>query len=332
MEDLITGFADQLTLALQIGVNSRFKENKTEVRNIVISGMGGSGIGGNIVAQLCKDTLAVPIAVVKGYSIPAYVNKNTLFIASSYSGNTEETCACLNEAINKEATVCVVTSGGKVLEISKQIDSERIIIPGGTNCPRANVGLSFVALLFVLNKYNLISDDFIDQIKLGTLLIEDQKDALVAKAKQIAKFLKSKMPIIYTSDILYPVALRLQQQINENAKQIAHTNVFSELNHNELVGWSASKEMFSNSCLIYIKSDLCHNSIINRMEICEDIFKEKCSEIIKIEAKGASLLQEYIYLIHMVDWISYFLALENEVDPFPVEKIDYLKSQLAQSS
>jgi glucose/mannose-6-phosphate isomerase len=328
MEELIRGFADQLTLAIQIGVNSSFKENRTEVRNVVISGMGGSGIGGNVVSQLCKETLAVPIEVVKGYSIPAYVNKNTLFIASSYSGDTEETCECLKEAIKKQAIVCVVTSGGKILEISKEIDSQRIIIPGGTNCPRANLGLSFVSLLFVLNKYDLISNDFIEQVQNGISLIESDKDVIISKSKQIARKLKSKLPIVYSDDVFYPVALRFQQQINENSKEIAHINVFPEMNHNEIVGWSASKKMFSNRCLIYVENRFAHKSIVDRMRICEDIFKENCDEIIKIEAKGGSLLEEYIYLFHLVDWISYFLALENNVDPFPVEKIDYLKSKL----
>jgi len=329
MKNLIDGFAEQLRLAVQIGMDAKVNNNNVEIRNIVIAGMGGSGIGGDIVSFLVKASLNVPIEVVRGYNIPNYVNQNTLFIASSYSGDTEETCECMDKAIEKRATICVVTSGGNLLEKSKNVGTERIIIPGGTSCPRANVGLSFVALLFVIYKFDLISNEFIEQIKKGATLIDEDKDELVFRAKQLSKSLKSKLPIIYSDDVFYPVALRFQQQLNENSKQLTHINVFPEMNHNELVGWSAPNEAFIDMGLVFIKNKFSHPSVVKRMEICKDIFEEKCDSIIEVFGKGDSILEQYIYLFHLADWASYFIAIENDVDPFPVEKIDYLKSKLA---
>jgi glucose/mannose-6-phosphate isomerase len=329
MEDLINGFAEQLRLAIRIGVDVSIDKPDLEIRNVVIAGMGGSGIGGDIVMSLNRDYLKVPIEVVKAYSIPNYVNKNTLFIASSYSGNTEETNSCLKEAIAKNAIISVITSGGKILERADEVEASKLIIPGEVNCPRAHVGLSFISLLFTLNKFSLISDYFIKQIENGASLIEQDKDILVARAKELAMSIKSKLPIIYSDEAFYPVALRLQQQINENSKKIAHINVFPEMNHNELVGWADDKSNFDSLILIYLKNKFIHPLVAKRMEICKDVFREKIDGLIEIDGKGDSLLEQYIYLFHLIDWTSYFIAIENETDPFPVDNIDYLKSKLA---
>jgi len=331
MKKLIEGFADQLRLAIEIGLKSSFKNDNAEIRNIVIMGMGGSGTGADIVAGLNKDNLKIPLEVVKSYTLPKYVDKYTLFIASSYSGNTEETCICLKNAIDKGANICIISGGGEIKRIAEEQNLNCISIPGDANCPRASVGLSFVSLLFVLYKYELIADGFIDEIESAAKLLEREQADIILKSQKIAKILKSKSPIIYSDDTFQPIALRFQQQINENSKQLAHINVFPEMNHNELVGWSAPVDMFSNRCLIYVQNHTAHDSIKKRMEICREIFKEKCENIIDIESKGSSLLEGYVYLIHFADWISYYLALENDVDPFPVEKIDYLKSRLVET-
>ena len=328
MEELIEGFDDQLEQIIEIGNPSQVVKNNFEIRNIVISGMGASGIVGNIVSQLFKDSLKVPLEIVKGYDMPGYINDHTLFIASSYSGNTEEALVCLNEAVERKAIACVVTSGGSILDKANELGLEKFVIPARTDCPRANVGSSFTALMFMLYKYSMISNDFVLELRKGISLIRTEKDAILKRAKSIAKRLKKRSVIIYSDNAYSPIALRLQQQLNENAKQIVHKNIFPEMTHNEIVGWSSPKKYFSNTILISIKNKSAHKSVQKRMEICETIFKEKCDHIIDLETEGESLLINYVYFIHLVDWISYFVAFENDVDPFAVKHIDYVKKQL----
>jgi len=325
----IEGFTRQLSDALKIGQSLDLDRPGSDIRNIVIAGMGGSGIGANLVASLTFGRIPIPITVCKSYNIPQFVSPHTLFIACSYSGDAEETVAALNKALLKRAQVIAVSSGGKLLDICREYNLHYIQLPGGSNSPRAMLAFNMIALLYVLYHTNLIGAAFIKETENAIEFLDRGEKGIQSEAELIAKKLKGKLPVIYCDNRLNAMALRFQQQLNENAKQLAHINTFPEMNHNELVGWRFPEPLMPMLQPIYLYSDHDHERVEKRMEICRSIFERKSNPIIDVVAEGASLLEQYFYLIHLTDWISLYLAKENGVDPDPIEAIDYLKTELA---
>lgn len=328
MKKLIEGFTQQLTHALRIGQAVDMMRQGTDIRNVLITGMGGSGIGANLVESLTFGRVPIPITVCKGYNIPQFVSPHTLFIACSYSGNTEETLAAIEKAMLKRAHIICITSGGKMLELAKEYNFFYVQIPDNIPSQRASIGYMIVSLLYALYHTNLIGAAFIKETENAVEYLDRGEKAIQSEAEIIAKKLKGKLPFIYCDGRLHAMATRFQQQLNENAKQIAHVNTFPEMNHNELVGWRFPENILSQAQVVYLYSDHDHQRVEKRLEICREIFEKKSSSIIDIVAEGASLLEQYYYLIHLTDWISYFLAKENQVDPDAVEAIDFLKSEL----
>ncbi len=329
MKKLIEGFTRQLGEALRIGQAVDMVRQGSDIRNVLITGMGGSGIGANLVESLTFGRIPIPIAVCKGYNIPQFVSPHTLFIACSYSGDTEEILAAIQKAMLKRAHIICITSGGKMLDLAKEYNFFYIRIPDGYSSPRAMIGYMIVSLLFALYHNNLIGAAFIKETENSIEYLDRGEKAIQAEAELIAKKLRGKIPFIYCDARLQAMATRFQQQLNENAKQLAHTNNFPEMNHNEIVGWRFPENMLSNIQVIYLYSDHDHERVEKRMEICREIFEKRSGTIIDIVAEGASLLEQYYYLIHLTDWISYFLAKENQVDPDAIETVDFLKGELA---
>lgn len=324
----IEGFTRQLSDALKIGQSMDLDRPGSDIRNIVIAGMGGSGIVANLVESLTFGRIPIPITICKSYNIPQFVSPHTLFIACSYRGNTEETIAALNKALLKRAQVIAVSSGGKILEICKEYNLFYIQLPSGSNSPRQMLGFNLLALLYVLYHTNLIGAAFIKETENAIEFLDRGEKGIQNEAEIIAKKLKGKLPVIYCDNRLYAMALRFQQQLNENAKQLAHVNTFPEMNHNELSGWRHPESLIPILQPIYMYSDHDHERVEKRMEICREIFEKKSNPIIDIIGEGASLLEQYYYLIHLTDWISFYLAKENGVEPDDTEPINYLRKEL----
>lgn len=329
MKKLIEGFTRQLADALKIGQAVDFARPGSDIRNIMITGMGGSGIAANLVESLTFGRVPIPITVCKGYNIPQFVSPHTLFIACSYGGDTEETLSAANKALLKRAHIICIASGGKLLDLAKEYNLFYLQIPNGTGPARAQIGYIIISLLFTLYHTNLIGAAFIKESENSIEYLDRGEKAIQAEAELIAKKLRGKLPIIYCDGRLMAMALRFQNQLNENAKQLAHVNTFPEMNHNEIVGWQFPEPVLQQSQVIYLYSDHDHDRVEKRMEICRTVFERRSNPIIDIVAEGASLLEQYYYLIHLTDWISYFLAKENQIDPDPVEVIAYLKEELA---
>jgi glucose/mannose-6-phosphate isomerase len=328
MKKLIEGFTLQLAQALKIGQSVDLVRPGSDIRNIHITGMGGSGIGANLVESLTFGRVPIPITVSKGYNIPQFISPHTLFIACSYSGETEETLASIHKAMLKRAHIICITSGGKMLELAKEYNLFWIQIPAGSKSPRANIGYLMISLMYALYHTNLIGAAFMKETENAIEYLDRGEKAIQSEAELIAKKLRGKLPIIYCDERLRAMATRFQNQINENAKQLAHINTFPEMNHNEIVGWQFPETVLQQAQVIYLYSDHDHERVEKRMEICRDIFEKKSNPIIDIVAEGASLLEQYYYLIHLTDWISYFLARENGVDVDSVEAEEFIKGEL----
>jgi glucose/mannose-6-phosphate isomerase len=329
MKKLIEGFTQQLAHALKIGQAVDLVRPGSDIRNILITGMGGSGIGANLVESLTFGRVPIPITVSKSYNIPQFVSPHTLFIACSYGGDTEETLATVHKGMLKRAHIICITSGGKLLEMAKEYNLFYIQIPAtGSNGPRVHLGYTLISLLSALYHTNLIGAAFIKETENAIEYLDRGEKAIQSEAELIAKKLRGKLPVIYCDERLKAMAIRFQNQINENAKQMAHVNTFPEMNYNEIEGWRFPENILPQLQVVYLYSDHDHERVEKRMEICRDIFEKKSNPIIDIVAEGASLLEQYYYLIHLTDWISYYLAKENGVDPDSEEAVDFVKGEL----
>jgi len=326
MQRLIEQFPHQLQKAIEIGKNQQITQPNHTIHNVVIAGLGGSGIGGNLVESIVSPHLQVPIIVCKNYDIPAFVGKHTLFIASSFSGSTEETLIALSQA--SDAKIACVSSGGKLIEIAKEKGYDFVQIPSEAPCPRAFLGYSFVQILFLLKNYGLLQHNFEGDLERSVSFLQEKKDLIHLEAKKLAENFYKKFPIIYADTRLGAVITRFQQQINENAKQLCHTHLFPEMNHNELVGWQLESEHYKNIAVLLVKTAYDHPRTRLRMEICEPIFEKKTDKVFSLYAEGDSFIEQVLFLIHIFDWASYYLAEKNGVDAFPVDIITHLKNEL----
>ncbi len=325
MKNHLEGFIKQLDVAYEIGKVANFSSVPKNISSVLICGIGGSGIGGTITSKAIADACKVPVITCNDYHIPAFVNENTLIIASSYSGNTEETLSVVKAGIAKGAHLCAITSGGELKTICEEIGANYIEIPGG-NPPRTCLGFSLTEQIFALNKYGLIDGGLIDDLKAASNLLKVENSNIKAQAKTVALALNGKIPVLYSSDKFEPVAIRFRQQLNENSKMLCWHNKFPEMNHNEIVGWS--KENKDLAVLLFRnKEDFYRNQA--RMDFTVGLIKQHAASVTQVYSKGDSYLERALYFIYLTDWSSLYLAEANNVDPMAIKSIDALKAHLA---
>ncbi|HEU4716650.1 MAG TPA: bifunctional phosphoglucose/phosphomannose isomerase [Bacteroidia bacterium] len=325
MKNLISNFAAQLATATEIAGHTVLTASPEEIRNVVICGMGGSGIGGNIAAELAAPGSPVPITVVKDYFLPGFVNENTLFIASSYSGDTEETIHALEEATRKNAHIVCITSGGQVRAIAERSGLDLFLIPSGLP-PRAALGYSLTQLLCALEFHRIIPGSYQKQINGAILLLSQEENNIIRSAKESALVLKDRIAVIYGTAGMESVALRFRQQINENSKALCWHHVFPELNHNEIQGWRIENEQLA---VVIFRNGNDYIRTAKRIDVTAGILEHYSTPIIEIFSKGDSPLARTLYLIHWGDWVSYFIAEFKGLDTMDISVIRYLKSELA---
>ncbi|MBK9335223.1 MAG: bifunctional phosphoglucose/phosphomannose isomerase [Lewinellaceae bacterium] len=326
MDSMIARFPEQLAEALQIAESVSLKKHTSPIRTVLVSGLGGSGIGGNFVQDLVGAECKAPILVNKGYDAPRWANKHTLAICSSYSGNTEETLNVFEQLRATGAKIVCVTSGGKLLELAKQHGFDFVQVPGGWSSPRACLGYSIVAQLAVLRGAKLISSRIFRQVEAGRkLIVRDQAD-IQKRAQKLAGFLADKTPVLYSADTSEAVAVRWRQQINENAKMLCWHHVLPEMNHNELVGWRTERP---DVAVIWLRNRADNERTAVRMNIIKEIIEHFSGASIEVFSKGKSAAENMLYLVHLGDWMSFHLARVRQVDPVEIKVIEYLKNELA---
>lgn len=333
---VMEGFHSQLKQAFDIGSGIDIKLDVTGIQNIIITGLGGSAIGGDLLRSYLQYEINLPIQVNRNYYLPAYAGKNTLVICSSYSGDTEETISAYNDANSKGCRIACISSGGKLTVMAENDGNYVVKVPRGYQ-PRCALAFSFITMLMLFIKLNLIKPR--DEQINGLIALMKERSAKYADfssqnntAVNIAEHLHGKIPVIYSSnDLLDVVNLRWRGQFAENSKTLAFGNYFPELNHNEIVGWQENSEFLRNFALIYLLDREDNPRIIKRQKITKDILTPYRGIDIEVESEGNSKLERIFDLVYLGDWISFYLAVINKTDPSPIEKINILKNKLMES-
>lgn len=333
MRKLLREFPQQIEDAIHLGKSVRVSIAPRRIRNIVVTGLGGSAIGGDLIRSFLAHELAIPFAVNRHYVLPEYVDASSLVIVSSYSGNTEETIAAHEDARKRKAQVLCISSNGETERMAKKFKQSFVKIPAGFP-PRAALGYSFFPVLVLLSRFGLVKskDNQMNETVrlLGSKVGEyTSLDPRSNRALALAERLYSKIPIVYSPAEVYDsVNLRWRGQFCENAKVLAFGHVVPEMNHNELVGWNVLRQQMKEMVVILLKDRSMHPRVAVRMDIVKGIIRDYAANLVDVESEGHSLLARMFSLIYLGDWTSYYLAILNGVDPTPVKVIDYLKNEL----
>lgn len=305
---------------------------KTEnIKQVVFVGMGGSAISGDIVADLLRDKINIPVYVNRGYKLPNFVNKQTLVIAISYSGNTEETLASVEEASSRGAKIVCITSGGRL----KDKGCPLVLAPPGYQ-PRAALPYLLITALKVLALagFHPVNDNDIKQAVNILQKIRKEAGPEVSERsntlKQLAKKMLGKVPIILAAfGTTAAAGLRLKTQLNENSKVTALYNLFPEMNHNEIVNLAELENGKHNFCLLLLRDEDEDRRIVKRMDITKSLIGAKFGGVKELFAKGKTKIAKALSLIYLGDLLSVYLAEAKGIDPDQVEVITKLKRELA---
>ena len=327
-------FPGQITGARQNFKNSGLKLNSEKIKNIIVLGMGGSAIAGDLIHDVYVDQLKIPMTIVRGYVAPGYCTENSLIIVSSYSGNTEETLSAAEQLAGCGAQVVAITSGGTLFDLAKKNNWPVLRIQEGFP-PRQALGLLFISTLLILNEAGVISvsEQELDQLEHHCSILVNRNNEQTAETsilgKDLAIRVKCKIPVVYGSaPYLSAISKRWQNQFHENAKSIAFSNVLPEMNHNEIVGWEMESTATKEFIVIFLEDIENHPRVNARIRLTKSILSDRDIEVLEIYSEGSTRLERILSLVILGDWVTYYLALLYEKDPVEILNIDYLKSEL----
>jgi glucose/mannose-6-phosphate isomerase len=325
MIEIIDDLPQQIEEAVELGSATDFEFKG--IKNVCIGGMGGSSIGGELLQNIGAKYSRIPFFIVRDYDLPRFVNSKSLVIIVSYSGNTEETLSLMDQVPNKAKILCV-SSNGVVEDRAKEEKMPLISVPKGYP-PRGAIAYLFFPVLEVLRKSGLIKvkKEDIDEV---IQVLSDNMETAKVWAEEVSGRLKEKLPFIYSVYDFSGVARRWCTQINENSKSLAHFAVFSELNHNEIVGWENPKEILKRIFIFILRDRDEKEKIKKRIEITTELINEFAGEVMDVYSEGKSQLAKFFSLIQKGDYLSFYLARNYKVDPLPVKKIQELKRRLAE--
>jgi glucose/mannose-6-phosphate isomerase len=326
-------FLEDIHNALDLG--APIKLSFDSIANILVVGMGGSGISGEILKVWLADKIKIPIDVIKDYILPHYVDSSSFIIFTSFSGNTEETLSCFYQGIKCGAQILSITSGGLLEKYSKLLKRKFIKIPSGRQ-PRSALPYLFFPLIPIFEAGNICKDKLTEEVDdtcktLETIIKQNSPNVPSDRnpAKNFAKQLKNKIPVIYAPQHLGVVGLRMRCQLNENSKVLAFNETLPEMNHNGIMGWEDSSKQCKNIVAILLRSKNESEVIKERIECTKEFAIKNKAEIIELWAQGKSRLSEIFSLIFIGDLISIYLALLYDLDPSPVNTITKLKQVLS---
>ncbi|MBI4186204.1 MAG: bifunctional phosphoglucose/phosphomannose isomerase [Chloroflexi bacterium] len=334
MLDRIHEMPWQCQQAWQMAMDFSLPRGYSGVDKVVILGIGGSAIGGDLAASLAAPEAKVPIVVYRGYSPPLIVDERTLVIASSYSGMTEETLSAFEKTLATKAKKLAITTGGRLKAMAEE-NKIPVFSFDYQAKPRAALGFSFLPILCFLQRLGLVSDksaDVAEAIKVLEALSEKIDETVPSSgnpAKQLAKKLAGRLAVVYGAEVLAEVAHRWKTQLNENSKAWAFHEVLPELNHNAVVGYRFPAELTARTMVVLLHSAALPHRIELRYRVTRQLLEQAGVAYQVVEAAGTSPLAQMMSLILFGDYVSYYLAILYRTDPSPVKVIDYLKEQLA---
>jgi len=307
---------------------SRLKKEK--IKNIVISGLGGSAISGDLFLNYIQNYLTIPYFVNRNYHLPNFVDENSFVILSSYSGNTEETLSAGSDALKRGAQIFCITTNGKLEHFANEHNIFIAKLPKGYQ-PRYALLLNLFTLIKTFQILKLIPM----QDKIVKIIVEYLKQSGDTFSRdnnrlyKIAESLIGFVPVIYSVDgLTSAIGVRLKSQFNENSKLHAFQNVLPEMNHNEIIGWETFSEYLLNAKVIFILDRNYRTQIIKRIKITSELIKKEGAEIINLESNFDDFRMRLIDLVYQGDWISYYLSLLRKQDPSEIKNIIYLKEKL----
>ena len=336
MLNLLCHFPRQCEAAWRLGES--FSLPRVLFQNVLFLGMGGSAIGGDLTRSLLEEEAPFPIVVNRSYRLPAFVDAKSLVFAVSYSGNTEETLAAYQAARQKRATLIAIASGGKLLDDAKRDGVPHLSLPSGLP-PRTALGYLFFAPYVILRRLSHLSlrkSEFEEMLKTLNRLREKAVGPEVPLSKniskQIALRLVGRIPAIHggvqRNDA---VVSRWRTQLAENSKQLSWNHLYPELNHNEIVGWREPKALLRHLVIVLLRDSKDHERIQRRMGITKTLLRQgEKVETIEVWSTGRGNLSRLFSLIYVGDFVSFYLAMLNRLDPTPVERIERLKKKLAE--
>ena len=303
-------------------------------RAVLVLGMGGSAIGGDLLRVYAAAECPVPIAVCREYELPAWVNGDTLVIGVSFSGDTEETLSTFEQAAVRGARLLAVSTGGRLAQMAQTYGAPLLKVQYQAQ-PRAALAFLFTPLVRILTRLGFLSDKSAE-CEEAVALLGRLRDAYAPErptsdneSKRLAQALHGKIPVIYGAGLLEEVAHRWKTQVNENSKNFGFYELYSELNHNAVVGYEHPAAARRDIAIVELDSTLLNPRLRVRMDVTDRIMQQAGVTFYRVPAQGQSPLAQIYAAITLGDYVTYYLAILNGADPTPVETINYLKSQLA---
>jgi glucose/mannose-6-phosphate isomerase len=335
MFDATAALPEQIEAAGVAAAATEGLPSHDSIENVVVLGMGGSGIAGDVCAAIAGPFMPVPVTVHKGYAPPQFVDEHTLVFAVSCSGNTEETLEAASMAAMAGSRVVAVSSGGELAALAGEWDAPHIAVPTSIPQPRAAIGALSIPLLVVLESVGLFPGAE-QWISAAVAQLKIRRDQLVRDgndAAALARRLGRQMPLIYGGGDLGAVAaLRWKAQFNENAKVAAFWNTIPELTHNEVCGWGqngdVTRQIFR---LINLRHDYEHPQIARRFALISEVVDEVVADIEEVRAEGEGALAQMFDLVLFGDFVSLHRAVQEGIDPGPVPVLTEIKTRLAEA-
>ncbi|MBI2168774.1 MAG: bifunctional phosphoglucose/phosphomannose isomerase [Actinobacteria bacterium] len=336
--DAVFGLPEQLTEAHRAaaGIDPERFPSADSIDNVVVLGMGGSGIAGDVLAAAANAALPVPVTVLKQYRVPAFVGPRTLAFALSYSGRTEETLAMAEAAGDRGAHLIAVSRGGPLADLAHGLDGLHIDC-AEVPMPRAGLGTLVAPVFVALYRVGLLPDapDWLADAEAQLARRRDRCRADVEgegnPARELARRIGRTIPLVYGAGALGSVAaMRWKFDVNENAKAPAFWNFYPELDHHEICSWGqhgdVTRQVFT---LVELRHEFEHPQASRRFAITREIIEEALAQVIEVRAEGEGRLAQLLDLMYLGDWTSLYMAYDAGVDPGPIEAIARLKDALA---
>ena len=335
MRDHLERFPQECRVAWDKGFDFQLPPEYAKIKSTVVLGMGASGTGGKLLGRLESLEGKVSFRVHQDYGLPPFVNGETLVIASSYSGNTDETISGFTEALETPALKLALTSGGRLGELAREAGIPVFEI-GYRSPPRVALPHSFFSLAGILCKTGLLHINTSDLTETMDILsrlrdkLRETNPFEANPAKQLAAGMQGYLPVIYSSGFLAEAGERWKTQLNENSKSAAYAEVFPELCHNAIVGYEFPYEVEMRTLTIMLQSEsLFHPLILRRYEAIAQLLSQRGIKFETVQTRGKSMLAQMMSLVLYGDYASFYLAILNEVDPTPVNSIDLMKQYIA---